>query len=75
MRTYYFKEYVRTKSGGTCGEPIRRVAIEAEGLGYAQQIAERDFLPNIDLTRHFAILEGNDPEDFVKCWFAECDYA
>jgi hypothetical protein len=75
MGTYYFTEYVRTKRGGSCGEPIRREAIEAEGLGYAQVIAEREFLPHIDLTRHFAILKGDDPEDFVKCWFAEIDNA
>lgn len=66
MGIYYFKHYRRTSRGATTGELLKRTAIEAPGLAYAQQIAAREYLPEVDFEWDFAILEGDT--DFATCW-------
>jgi hypothetical protein len=65
MRTYYFKQYRRTKPHGITGELLRREKIEAEGLAQAAQKVEA-YLREINFASDFAILEGDT--DFIKCW-------
>jgi hypothetical protein len=65
-RTYIFKQYRRTKPGGTTGELVNKIEITAPGLAQAEQIAVRDHLAGLDFQTDFAILEGGT--GFVSCW-------
>ena len=66
MRTYHFKQYRRTKPGGTTGELVKDVKIEADGMAQAYEIVKRDRLLDIDFKTDFALLEGDT--GFLTCW-------
>ncbi|HWY60351.1 MAG TPA: hypothetical protein VNW15_00470 [Rhizomicrobium sp.] len=72
LRTYQFKHYRRTAPGGTTGELLRSAEIQAAGLAYAGQIADRDYLPGVNFESDFVILEG---ENFIRCYLAKDTYA
>jgi hypothetical protein len=69
MRTYHFKQYRRTKPGGTTGELVKSLEIEAEGLAQAHQIVNRDNLLDFNFDSDFAILEGDT--GFATCWLTK----
>jgi hypothetical protein len=66
MGVYCFRQYRRTKLGSTTGELILRERIEAKNVAHAEQIAVRDFLPEVNFSTDFAILESDS--GFLTCW-------
>jgi hypothetical protein len=73
IRTYVFKQYRRTKPGGSVGELTKSVEICATGLSAAEEIAAKDHLAGIDFKHDFAILEGET--GFVSCWLTGYPHA
>ncbi len=72
-RTYTFKQYRRTRPGGTTGEMTKRAEIKAPGLAQAEEIAAKEYLAGLDFKSDFAILEGET--GFVSCWLTGLPHA
>ncbi|HEX4160743.1 MAG TPA: hypothetical protein VHY79_19905 [Rhizomicrobium sp.] len=67
---YRLKTYRRTKPGGTCGELLKILEIEAAHLADAQHFVDRDHVQTLDFRYDFAILEDDNGAPFVTLWLS-----